>query len=78
MRKETKCETCYNSLYIDIFCDTCGEKLTNHGFLIYEIGKSTNLKLNINSTDYDFCNYRCLLKFIIDEIKKGEANAISI
>ena len=48
----------------NITCDTCGK-------ICYfnEIGE-TALILKIGDTDYHFCNYQCLLQFIVGELRK--------
>jgi len=72
MIKYNICESCKKSIEIEIICDTCGKTLY----------PNDNIKPMINviilGTDYHFDNYSCLLKFIIEELKKqqpqGESN----
>ena len=64
MKKYIKCDKCYSLINTNIVCDTCGEICEFH-----EIGE-TALILKINDSEYHFCNYSCLLKFILEELKK--------
>jgi predicted RNA-binding Zn-ribbon protein involved in translation (DUF1610 family) len=76
MKKTQQCTECNQNLPVDYYCDTCGNNLTqkrNH--YIQELGKSiavrdSSIILNFNEVGYDFCNYQCLLKFILEELKK--------
>ena len=55
-----------------IKCDTCGKKLSigNSGMVLREIGNPFPLKLDVCSVDYDFCSWKCLWKFVTNEIHK--------
>lgn len=57
----SKCECVTDTIYK---CDNCDKK----GYL-------PHLTLIIDLEEYDFCNYSCLLKFIIEELKKENKNA---
>jgi hypothetical protein len=70
MIKETLCKECANVLIVDYYCDTCETKLTTNGHFVWKLGMSTSIELGVNGTEYDFCNYQCLLKFILEELKK--------
>jgi len=70
MKKEINCKECDSFLSEETICDTCGKQLSIDGQLIYEIGNVTLINLKLNSTEYDFCSYQCLLKFIVKELKK--------
>jgi hypothetical protein len=53
-------------------CDTCG-KSTEDGEVIpirIEFGYGHDL----DGASYDFCKYGCLLRFIIEELKKEKKN----
>jgi hypothetical protein len=62
MIKRKVCKKCNSEYSLEKICDTCGKKLNGIDDLI----------LNIDSEDYDFCNYTCLLQFIVQEIKKTQ------
>lgn len=53
-------------------CDTCGKST--------EQGESIPIRIefsyghDLDGAYYDFCNYDCLLKFVIEEIKKEKGN----
>jgi hypothetical protein len=68
MKKEIICQECPCPYIIgtEIICDTCGTKLN----LIYELGEDTVIELKFNGVDYDFCNWKCLLSFVLGELKK--------
>ncbi len=75
MKKEIQCKECNNTLIVECYCDTCSAQLTNDGHFTYEVGKPTIIELRINGTEYEFCNWKCLLKFVIEEIKKTNLRA---
>jgi hypothetical protein len=54
MKKTKRCKGCGNKKYEEILCDTCVR------ILPYPI-----ILLIIRDTDYDFCELKCLLKFVI-------------
>jgi hypothetical protein len=49
-------------------CDTCGENNGSHE----NIYQDTFIQLKFNDTEYSFCNFVCLLEFVIAELKKGK------
>jgi len=61
MRKYFDLENDYS-----IICDTCEQNLDMYDIKLMK----PPIKLNYYSTDYDFCNYKCLLTFVIQEINK--------
>lgn len=65
------CKECGNiksdTVYI---CDTCGKQLSHKGYIIREVGSFFPLKLTAGEIDYDFCNWKCILNFIIAELTK--------
>ena len=78
MRKEIYCDKCNSSLETQKSCEICGMILRE--FPISEIGtkifnlKGNSIELRIEGTDYDFCSMQCLLRFVLDEIKKELKN----
>lgn len=60
MKKEIICKECGHR-FGNYRCDTCGENI----FI-------PSLFLIIDLEEYNFCNYQCLLQFIMNELKKGE------
>jgi hypothetical protein len=69
---DTHCGKCHHiEAHDKITCDTCGSCLSNDsGFIVREIGNSFPLILICGGTNYDFCNYKCLLDFAIKELTK--------
>ena len=64
----------------EFVCDTCGKQLSTGGFIIRDCGNRFPIELEILGAKYDFCTWKCILQFIIAEIKKekpNENNAIS-
>jgi len=72
------CEECQiehtHLSFTEIICDVCGGTLSHYGYLICEVGKNSPISLTINGIEYDFCNYKCLLKFILGELQKEKPN----
>ena len=66
------CISCgHSESYNEISCDTCGKNLSiGDGYIIKEIGNPFPLKLSLGNVDYDFCNYKCAISFLIDELTK--------
>lgn len=54
------CEFCGFMHYERTVCDTCGQNVSE-----------TNVRvgLRVRDTDYHFCNYQCLSKYIIEQLK---------
>jgi hypothetical protein len=69
MKKETICIDCNKIAKEDYYCDTCENNLldTYYGIPI-EISFSYGHILD--GSEYHFCNWQCLLQFILDEQKK--------
>jgi len=66
MRKIVICEHCDSQIDIRIRCDICGRNLD-----MYDIKLMPKpIELNILDTTYDFCNLKCLLKFVLAELRK--------
>lgn len=63
MKEIIKCVHCGGFTDILYKCDMCGE---NKWLPI--------LTLIIDLEEYHFCNYKCLLQFILGEIKKEKKN----
>jgi len=49
-------------------CDTCGKSTEEGEFIPIHIDFGYGHPLD--TSEYDFCSYQCLLKFIIEELKK--------
>ena len=65
------CDTCgHQESSEESFCDTCGKQLSYSTQIHYQIGYYNIIYLKINHTDYDFCDLKCLWKFITNEIHK--------
>jgi len=61
-----------HNIIIGTKCDTCGKSTESGEFIPIriEFGYGSNL----DGEAYDFCSYQCLLRFIIDELKKENKN----
>lgn len=70
MKQYINCKECLHITSEETICDTCGLQLSYDGYIIHEIGTSAPIGLTINNTYYDFCSYKCLNLFIIEELKK--------
>ena len=83
MKKEiiqSNCMSCgHKEMSIETICDTCGEKLSIHGYVIREIGNKIPIKLELGNVEYDFCSEACAVIFLTGEWKKrftkGELDA---
>lgn len=69
MRKENKCKHCGSSFGDKYNCDTCGDNLITK-YIGVPIIVSFGYNSNLDGEEYHFCNYRCLLDFILAEMKK--------
>lgn len=68
MKKEILCKECNHLIGVETLCDTCGVNLD-----IYDLSlMKPPIKLEFMGTQYDFCKYQCLLKFIEEEFKKQQ------
>jgi hypothetical protein len=72
MKKYTYTQEMTKVEHVQVVCDTCGKKLSigNNGMMVREMGNPYPLQLRVGDTDYDFCSYKCLLNFIVEELKK--------
>ena len=61
MKKIHRCKKCDCIDDTSFICDTCEESVAPYELCLL-IGGSAN--------EYHFCNYQCLLKFIVEELKK--------
>lgn len=77
MKKERICEYCGEAAKIgEYFCDTCSKDLIGefHGV---PISVEFSYGSPLDGEEYHFCNYRCLLQFIVKELRKiDDANTI--
>ena len=73
MKDPVKCQHCGSIMDTFYTCDTCGEDLLmkHHGI---PITVEFSYGHELDGTEYHFCCYQCLLKFVIEELKKGEGN----
>jgi len=69
MKKERRCKICHSS-YGDIYlCDTCGDNLiTKH--LGIPITVFFGYCSPLDGSEYHFCDFTCLLDFVIKENNK--------
>jgi YHS domain-containing protein len=69
MKKDITCPQCNSVSSTEILCDTCGKNLVAefHGVPI-----TTEFSYGhpLDGSEYNFCNYRCLLRFIVAELNK--------
>ena len=56
---------------VGIKCDECSKSLPETIRTLY----FDVFTLEIGDTHYHFCNWKCLLKFIVEELKKEKINA---
>jgi hypothetical protein len=63
MKEIVRCVQCGCTADTLYKCDTCGES-----------NWLPNLTLIVDLEEYHFCNYQCLLKFIVEELKKEKLN----
>ena len=54
-------------------CDTCGQDDLQYGNFV-PIHLNFSYGHNLDGASYDFCSYKCLLQFIIAELKKENKN----
>jgi hypothetical protein len=68
---DNSCKECgHTESHYETICDVCGTQLSSHGYIVREMGSFFPLKLTMGGTDYDFCDFKCILKFIIDGLTK--------
>jgi hypothetical protein len=68
---DSSCEICgHTESHDETVCDVCGNQLSCHGYNAREIGSPFPLELIIYNSQYNFCNYTCLFKFIAAENAK--------
>lgn len=63
MKKPNYCKECKREKYFDLVCDSCGKSVW---------GSNDYIRVIIRDAEYHFCNYQCLFKFILEEIKKEQ------
>jgi len=69
---DNSCGICgHTESHEETVCDVCGTQLSQNSYIIKEIGNPFPIELIVGNTRYDFCNYRCLLDYILAELKKG-------
>ena len=61
------CKTCQKEHLDGYICDTCGNRMFKSAIVI-TIGDFEGHSWEEN--EYHFCEYQCLLKFILGELKK--------
>ena len=65
------CNACnHTESHDEIVCDVCGTQLSSGGYIIQECGNKFPIEMTFNGIECAFCNWQCLLKFILEEIKK--------
>jgi YHS domain-containing protein len=69
MRKERTCDCCNKVVKDDFFCDTCEEDLLTK-YLGVPITINFSYGHELDGSEYHFCNFSCLLKFIATELMK--------
>lgn len=69
MIKHINCDKCNQSIITECICDTCGKYLDMYDIKLMPAPIELHYK---DGVIYDFCNYTCLLKFIVEEIKKQQ------
>ena len=62
---EIKRDVFFESVF-ETICDTCGKSLGRYR----NIHENTFVQMQYNDTNYDFCDYKCLLNFINAELTK--------
>lgn len=62
MEKFESCKYCKKSHLIGYICDSCKEEI---------IRDSDRIDMQWNEIQYNFCNMKCLFKFVLKEIKKA-------
>jgi len=55
----------------EYYCDTCEKNLCDHYYGV-PIDIYFGYGHVLDGENYHFCNYQCLLRFIIDELKKQQ------
>ncbi len=73
MIRKVTCNECNQVKTVEYICDTCGEK-TIQKFFGIPITISFGYGHILDGEEYHFCSYQCLLKFIIEELKKENKN----
>lgn len=60
MRVDIRCEVCGCGHDVKYFCDTCG----------IDMAWEASITLINGDAEYHFCNYKCSLAFVLNEINK--------
>jgi YHS domain-containing protein len=71
MKKETKCNECNGIAETNYYCDTCEDNLISK-FLGVPITIDFSYGSSLDGEEYHFCDYKCLLKFIVGELRKQQ------
>jgi YHS domain-containing protein len=74
MKKDTECIECGGIAEINYYCDTCRDNLITK-FLGVPITVTFSYGSNLDGEEYHFCGYKCLLDFIVNELKKIKKEA---
>ena len=74
MKKELLCKECQTNINSEYYCDECEKRLDIGGHFICEVGKPSIIEMERNGVIYHFCNYLCLLDFILKELRKERGN----
>ena len=69
MKKLTICNECNHTSETNYYCDTCSDNLITK-CLGVPITVSFSYGHELDGEEYHFCNYTCLLNFIVNELKK--------
>jgi hypothetical protein len=68
MKRFKQCELCDSTVDLETVCDTCGISTSNSKFV--PISVEFNEGHELEGASYDFCSYKCLLQFLLAEIRK--------
>jgi len=69
MKKEKICKHCRQPNIEQFLCDTCGtDLLRKYDGIPFSL--DCGYGSGLDGTTYDFCTFTCLLKFIVEELKK--------
>lgn len=69
MKKNKRCEECGGHNFEEYNCDTCEKNLLS-AFYGVPITVEFSYGHELDGSEYHFCNYKCLLRFITQELRK--------
>ena len=69
MKKEKICKSCHQVREERYLCDTCGGDLFA---VYYGVPFTLDCRTDLDETQYHFCSFTCILKFIVEELKKTQ------